>query len=335
MKIILASSERFSGSIIAALERRGHRVVGVVSPARGIYNSRFRGWRNWFYELRQWDVIKRCRKGGIEFRVCRRLDEGSLISFIKNAKPDLLLLFGWPNLVGERTLSLFPFGGMNIHPSLLPLGRGPDPLFSLIDSGQSGFGISYHRVVGELDAGPLYFQSPLIRLSRDTYDRLYFRLIEGIHHGINRAVDSLLRNPEGVPQRGEPSYVGRFRKSHRFLDPARPLDAEIRRTRACYSHHSRISACNGVLFYFSTAREEVAFDPVCDRHAAIQQRGGFSLILRWGGRYLQLGGIRFYGKPRWMTPFLLAIHCRPGAVLESRARVRELWRSARTAAINA
>ena len=323
MKILLASSERFAGCVIHCLTRLGHEVSGVVSPAKGIYHRQYRGPRFWYYDLRGWDILDSCRSRNIEFRVSRQLDEGAITAFIKNKKPDLLLLFGWPTMVTPQTLALFPYGGMNIHPSLLPKLRGPDPLFTIVDQGHAGFGISFHKVVAELDAGPIHYQIPLQCKSKDTYDDLYFKLLRGIVANLATALDNLVDKPAGNPQVGEPSSIKSFEKKDRILDPTWPLEDLARRVRACYSHHPCITAFGGKLITFSNIKVLKA-QPIHKQARAVQSRGPFSVVVNLQGRCVRLSGARIPDKPWWwVAPWLYTL-CRPGSLLATAAEVHQI-----------
>jgi methionyl-tRNA formyltransferase len=51
---------------------------------------------------------------------------------------------------------------VNLHPSLLPAYRGPDPLFWQLRQGETNTGFSLHVLVEELDAGPVLLQQAVI-----------------------------------------------------------------------------------------------------------------------------------------------------------------------------
>jgi len=316
MRILLASSERFAGCLIDSLVRAGHQVVGVVSPARGIYERQFAGPRFWLYDLRGWDILKCCQRRDIEFRVSRYLEDGAIHAFIKSERADMLILFGWPTMVKPETLALFSRGSINIHPSLLPKLRGADPLFCLVDRNLDGFGLSFHKPVEELDAGPLYLQIPLLRSDLDSYDDLYFKILEGIFRFLPNALEVLLKHPQGSPQKGQPTQVSPFRKSMCYLDLDMNLEEVMRRMRACFSHHPMITACGSHLLLFSTCRVLHSKRPRFDTPNSIQRVGIFGLEVTLAGRYVRLGGMHFLGKPRSLTPLLLWLNIRPGSCLE-------------------
>ena len=327
LKILVATSERFSGCIVETLERMGHQVVGVVSPVKGIYARQFTGPRFWFYHLRGWDILKCCQKKNIPFRISKSLEDGSIRSFIKGGKPDLLLLFGWPTLVLEKTLNLFPLGGMNLHPSLLPRHRGGDPLFWIVDGDEGGFGVTFHKVTMGLDEGPVYLQVGLPKSEWDTYDDLYFKVLHCMVRRLPEAIRNLRENPAGKPQVGNPTYVKGFRQSFRLLDPDAELEVILRRTRACFSHHTRLTAVRGQLISFSKIKRFRNREPEFASPNTVQKIGLFSMDVTLAGGYVQFSGLKFCGAPLWKTPWYLIKYCKPGNKLDSQRVVRALMKS--------
>lgn len=73
-------------------------------------------------------------------------------------KPDLLISFAYGHIFGPRFLGLFPQGGINIHPSLLPRYRGPTPIQAAILAGDRETGITIQTLAKEMDAGDILVQ---------------------------------------------------------------------------------------------------------------------------------------------------------------------------------
>jgi methionyl-tRNA formyltransferase len=51
-----------------------------------------------------------------------------------------------------------PLGVLNVHPSLLPAGRGPEPIFWTLRRGEATTGVTVHRMDAGLDTGPIIAQ---------------------------------------------------------------------------------------------------------------------------------------------------------------------------------
>src|SRR5919106_4514963 len=54
-----------------------------------------------------------------------------------------------------------PLGILNVHPSLLPAGRGPEPVFWTLRRGERMSGVTVHRMDAGFDTGPIVAQAEL------------------------------------------------------------------------------------------------------------------------------------------------------------------------------
>ncbi len=77
---------------------------------------------------------------------------------VKLLHPDILAVFAYGRIFGEKFLSLFAYGGINVHPSLLPKYRGSSPILSAIRDGESETGITIQKIALEMDTGDIIRQ---------------------------------------------------------------------------------------------------------------------------------------------------------------------------------
>lgn len=77
---------------------------------------------------------------------------------LQQLQPGVGVLFAYGKILPLETLDTFPHGIINIHPSLLPLHRGPAPLESTILAGDTTVGTSIMLITPEMDAGPILAQ---------------------------------------------------------------------------------------------------------------------------------------------------------------------------------
>lgn len=73
-------------------------------------------------------------------------------------QPDYLLVACFPYLLPSTFIRWPTQRCLNLHPSLLPAYRGPDPVFWQLHNGEQHTGISLHIVTDLLDAGPVVSQ---------------------------------------------------------------------------------------------------------------------------------------------------------------------------------
>jgi len=76
---------------------------------------------------------------------------------IASTAPDLGVIFSF-NKLPDDIAGIPPCGTVNLHPALLPAHRGPN-VFRAIFEGDRVIGSTLHRIVNELDAGPILAQA--------------------------------------------------------------------------------------------------------------------------------------------------------------------------------
>jgi methionyl-tRNA formyltransferase len=72
--------------------------------------------------------------------------------------PEVLAVVAYGRIFGPRFLALFPRGGVNLHPSLLPLYRGPSPIQAALSAGDAETGLTVQTLAAEMDAGDILAQ---------------------------------------------------------------------------------------------------------------------------------------------------------------------------------
>jgi len=87
-------------------------------------------------------------------------------------KPDLLVSFAYGRIFGPKFLALFPLGGINIHPSLLPKYRGPSPVQAAILNRDTVTGVTVQMLAAEMDCGDIIAQEELHLTGNETSESL-------------------------------------------------------------------------------------------------------------------------------------------------------------------
>ena len=121
---------------------------------------------------------------------------------------------------------------LNVHPSLLPRWRGAAPVERAILAGDAETGVTIHRTVEALDAGPIAAQEAFPIRDEDDAGAIFARAAEEAA----RLLDELLPDPTFTPQPEEGvTYAEKIGPADRELDLADPVDA-WRRVRALSPH---------------------------------------------------------------------------------------------------
>jgi methionyl-tRNA formyltransferase len=100
----------------------------------------------------------------------------SLAGRIREAEPGYLLVIGWSSLVGVDILSIPTFGGIGMHPSPLPTGRGQAPIPWTIIKGLKQTALSVFYLTAAADAGPVIAQYDLDVRDNETSASLFYRV---------------------------------------------------------------------------------------------------------------------------------------------------------------
>ena len=85
-------------------------------------------------------------------------DYSNAILKIRFYQPDIIIVSCYPRLLPSSLISIAKEGCFNIHPSMLPLFRGPVPLFWQFREGIDDFGVTLHRMTNKFDDGNIVSQ---------------------------------------------------------------------------------------------------------------------------------------------------------------------------------
>lgn len=131
------------------------------------------------------------------------------------------VLVSYGKIIPQRIIDLFTPGIINVHPSLLPLYRGPSPIESAIKNGDLQTGVSIMQLSSAMDAGPVYSQSVHPLDQTETQPELYATLAE---EGTALLLDTLPAILSGeltaLPQdHTKAIYCNLLQKADSLLDP--------------------------------------------------------------------------------------------------------------------
>jgi methionyl-tRNA formyltransferase len=105
----------------------------------------------------------------------------AFVGCLRAYEPDVVVMASFDQILRAETLAVPPRGWLNVHPSLLPRHRGPEPIYWAITSGDAEAGITVHLTVPRIDAGPILAQRRIDVRDDDTAGTLSKRLVaEGL-----------------------------------------------------------------------------------------------------------------------------------------------------------
>jgi methionyl-tRNA formyltransferase len=142
------------------------------------------------------------------------------------------VLAAYGKIIPSSILELFTPGIINIHPSLLPLYRGPSPVEAAIANRDAKTGVSIMLLASAMDAGPLYTQIPYAldqtETKQELYDTLFTLGANVLSQQLPQIIDgTLIPTPQDDQ---EATYCPLLTKKDGILDPTAitPGEAEAK-----------------------------------------------------------------------------------------------------------
>lgn len=86
------------------------------------------------------------------------LRDPAAVAALANLRPDVGVVAAYGEILRRDVLAIPPLGYVNIHPSLLPLYRGPSPVAGAILNGDAETGVTIMLIEAKMDAGPILAQ---------------------------------------------------------------------------------------------------------------------------------------------------------------------------------
>ncbi len=225
MRILFAGSPDISVPTLLAVAER-HTIVGILTNPE---SARGRG-----KEILPTAVAMAARERfGSELPILsfERLD-GSAREAVAALDPEILVVFAYGKIFGPKFLALFPEGGINVHPSLLPRHRGSSPIQQALLDRDGETGVSIQRIALEMDSGDILAVEKIALSGRETAGSLSTRCaLLGASLTVSALEALTSGRASALPQVGVPSYCRKIAKEDGLVDwnlPAIEVDARIR-----------------------------------------------------------------------------------------------------------
>jgi len=145
MRIVWLSANKFGLELLKEATKFSNEIVGIITlddNAKTImYDS---------VKISDWDIFN------LPVICIKNINED--LALVATLKPDLIVMAGWRQILGEEFLNLPKEGVVGFHPTLLPKGRGPAPIINSIISGFKSSGITFFHIGKGLDDGDIIGQ---------------------------------------------------------------------------------------------------------------------------------------------------------------------------------
>lgn len=148
MRIVFVGTVEFSRHCLSEiLKIRGH-VMAVLTLAkeRAGFHSDYA------------DLSEIASQHAIPVYKINNINEPDNVSLIRSLQPDVILVFGWSQIVSRKILDIPRLGCIGTHPALLPRNRGRHPIVWALHEGLEESGLTFFYLDDGVDSGDILWQ---------------------------------------------------------------------------------------------------------------------------------------------------------------------------------
>ena len=227
MRLVFFGTSPFAVPTLEALHHAPeHTILAVVTQP-----DRPSGRKN---EVTFSPVKKRALEYGYAIFQPEKVRRAPFPEEVKSLFPDILVVISFGQIIPQKVLDIPPYGGVNVHASLLPRWRGAAPIHYAILAGDKETGVATMQMEAGLDTGPILLESRETILPTDTTNSLEPRLaalgasllLQTLTGLQNQTITPRIQPTEGM------TYAKPVTREDGFLDPkthtAAQLDCQIR-----------------------------------------------------------------------------------------------------------
>jgi len=215
MRLIFAGTPAFAAVALEALVQSAHQIALVLTqpdrPAgRGM-------------KMVSSEVKRLALSHGLSVLQPATLRDADVVNSIAGLGADAMIVAAYGLILPPEVLSVFQYGCINIHASVLPRWRGAAPIQQALLAGDRETGVSIMRMEKGLDTGPVFTIERIRIESRDTSSTLHDKLAALGAQSIVRALAGI----ESGRLQAEPQSAGGITYAHKITREQARIDWKL------------------------------------------------------------------------------------------------------------
>lgn len=221
-------------NIILGCVDAGAEVVGVFRYEQTCTSRIKLLFRDFFKPAPEVTLINKLKLNQIRMKSA---NDERLQKLLVHMNPDLIIVGTWKEKILPLTFNIPTIATINVHPSLLPKYRGPNPYMQTILHGEKYSGVTLHLMNEEYDAGPILKQKKIPIIEGDTSKDLRAKTVHVTRELVKELINDF-RERAILPvnqDENAATYFPHIKGDERMLDFKIQSAEEISRTiRALY-----------------------------------------------------------------------------------------------------
>lgn len=158
MKVVILGKGSMLANLIEGLRVAGIDIAAVYRHERTTCSWLHLKLKDLFKSSPEYTLIKNYKLKEI---TCRSANSENFKREILKLNADIILVGTWKEKLKKEIIDLPKIATINVHPSLLPKYRGPNPYIQTILNGEKSSGITFHLMSEKFDEGAILVQKEI------------------------------------------------------------------------------------------------------------------------------------------------------------------------------
>lgn len=229
MKVVVLGKGLMLANLILGVLDAGAEIVGVFRYDCTCTNPVKLFFRDNFSSEPELTLLKNLNLPQLKFKSANCED---FRKFLISKNVDLMIVGTWKEKISKLTFDIPKIASINVHPSLLPKYRGPNPYMQTILHGEKFSGVTLHLIDENFDSGAILSQKKVEILDSDTSKELRERTVVSARKLVCEFISDLndkIITPIAQSEK-RATYFPNISGIERMLDFEKQSSVEITRT---------------------------------------------------------------------------------------------------------
>lgn len=187
-RVVILGHGEMLGNLIAGVQDAKCKIVGVMRYERLKKLDIYTKIKDFILPSTEYSYIKSYNVPELK---SKSANSEQFKKEILKLNPDLVIVGTWGEKLKKESIQLPKIAMINVHPSLLPKYRGPNPYLETIRHLEKTTGITFHLMSEEYDAGAILLQKQIEIKPDDTGKELKERTVLMARQAVTELLNSL------------------------------------------------------------------------------------------------------------------------------------------------
>lgn len=188
MRVVVLGKGLMLANIILGVMDAGAEIAGVFRYEQTCTNSLKLFVEDFFKPAPEVTLIKKMKLKQIRMKSA---NSEYFQRLMVSLNVDLIIVGTWKECISPQTYNIPKIATVNVHPSLLPKYRGPNPYLQTILHGEEFSGISIHLMNDKYDSGAILKQEKIRIFENDTSKELRDRTVRKARELVTEFIEDL------------------------------------------------------------------------------------------------------------------------------------------------